>query len=97
MRSLFALIIATVFCLAGVVATAAEVPTYELMGFAITPHQFAVVGSANVQEQSPTPSLVVGGMPASPHQVAVLTPRLKETRPVADQLTSAESSNMPPR
>jgi hypothetical protein len=56
-------------------ASAAAVPSYEVMGFPITPHQFSVVGSANVEEQSPSPSLMIAGMPASPHQVAVLTPR----------------------
>ena len=75
MKRLFALMAATAFCLGGGVATAAEVPTYELMGFPITPHQFSVVGSAYVQERSPTPALTLAGMPASPHQIAVLTPR----------------------
>ena len=56
-------------------AAAAELPSYEVMGFPITPHQFSVVGSANVEEQSPSPSLMMAGMPASPHQVAVLTQR----------------------
>jgi hypothetical protein len=56
-------------------ATAEELPTFEALGFPITPHQVAVIGGANVQEQSPTPSLTRGGMLASPHQVAVLTPR----------------------
>jgi hypothetical protein len=53
----------------------AAIPSYEVMGFPITPHQFSVVGSAHVEEQSPSPSLMMAGMPASPHQVAVLTPR----------------------
>jgi hypothetical protein len=56
-------------------ATAVELPSYEVMGFPITPHQFSVVGSAHVEEQSPSPSLMMAGMPASPHQMAVLTPR----------------------
>jgi hypothetical protein len=56
-------------------ASAAAVPSYEVMGFPITPHQFSVVGSAHVEERSPSPSLMMAGMPASPHQVAVLTPR----------------------
>ena len=56
-------------------AAAAELPTYELMGIPITPHQVAVMGSARVQEQAPTSALTFGGMPASPHQIAVLTPR----------------------
>ena len=50
-------------------------PSYEVMGFSITPHQISIVGSANVEEQSPSSSLVMAGMPASPHQIAVLTPR----------------------
>jgi hypothetical protein len=56
-------------------AAAAELPTYELMSFPATPHQISVVGSAAVEEQSPTPTLTKDGMPASPHQIAVLTPR----------------------
>ena len=54
---------------------AAALPSYEVMGFPITLHQISAVGSAHVKEQSPSPSLVMAGMPASPHQVAVLTPR----------------------
>jgi hypothetical protein len=56
-------------------ATAAELPTYELTGLPITAHQMSVVGMANVQETSPVPTLTLGGMPASPLQIAVLTPR----------------------
>jgi hypothetical protein len=63
--------------LAGTGAAAAELPTYERTGFPITPHQFQVLGSAHVEEQSPTPMLMLSGMPASPHQVAVLRPRAK--------------------
>jgi hypothetical protein len=43
-----------------------------------------VLGSAGVQERSPTPTLMLDGMPASPHQVAVLSPRprgMKEMAP----------------
>src|SRR6266513_5846858 len=67
------------FLLAGVTAAAAELPTYEVMGFPITQHQLVTIGSAHVQERSPTPTLMLGGMPASPHQIAVLTPRPKLT------------------
>ena len=56
-------------------AGAAELPTFEAMGFPISWHQVAVLGSANVQEQSAVATLTLGGMPASPHQIAVLTPR----------------------
>ena len=61
--------------LSGAVAKATELPSYELMGFPISPHQFSVLGSANIKEQSPSPSLTMAGMPASHHQVSVLTPR----------------------
>jgi hypothetical protein len=63
-------------CSAG---TAAELPTFELLGFPITRHQVAVIGAEAVQEQSPTPALTFGGMPASPHQIAVLMPRPSKT------------------
>src|ERR1700692_3146414 len=56
-------------------ARAAELPSFELMGFPITRHQVAVMGAANVQERSPTATLTFGGMPGSPHQIAVLTSR----------------------
>jgi hypothetical protein len=60
-------------------AVAAELPTYEVMGFPITPHQVSLMGLPNVQERSPTPMLMSGGVPASPHQVTVLTPRPRMT------------------
>jgi hypothetical protein len=75
MRNLFSIATIAVVVLGATGAAAEELPAYELMGFPITPHQFSVVGSANVQERAPTPGLTLGGMPASPHQVAILTPR----------------------
>jgi hypothetical protein len=60
-------------------AAAAELPTYEVMGFPITPHQVSLMGLPNVQERSPTPTLMSGGVPASPHQVTVLTARPRMT------------------
>ena len=57
---------------------AAELPTFEALGFPITLHQTAVLGAAHVKERSPTPTLTLAGMPASPVQIAVLTPRAKE-------------------
>jgi hypothetical protein len=56
-------------------ATAAELPAYQAGAFPITPLQVAVVGAADVEEQSARATLTLGGMPASSHQVAVLTPR----------------------
>jgi len=61
--------------LVGTAAGAAEFPSFEPAGFPITRHQVAVMGAANISERSPVPTLVYGGMPASPHQIAVLTPR----------------------
>jgi hypothetical protein len=55
------------------VAAAAELPTYESAGFPITALQVSVTGSAHVQEAQPVPTLTLGGMPASPHQIEILT------------------------
>jgi hypothetical protein len=57
---------------------AAELPSYEVAGFPITLHQISVLGSAQVKESCCASSLIVGGMPASPHQIAVLTGRPKK-------------------
>jgi hypothetical protein len=55
------------------VATAAERPTYETAGFPITAHQVSVLGAAHVQEAPSVPALTLGGMPASPNQILILT------------------------
>ena len=65
-------------------SAAAELPTFELMGFPIAPVEVQVMGPAHVQEKSPTPTLMLRGMPASPHQVAGFTPRPKK----AEQATA---------
>jgi hypothetical protein len=71
-------------------AVAAELPTYETMGFPITPHQFVAVQSAHVQERLPTPAPTLGGMPASPLQIMVLNPRPRATENLAaENLTTA--------
>ncbi len=75
----FSIVATAALLLGGPGAAAAELPTYEVMGFPITQHQLVAIGSAHVQERSPTPALTLGGMPASPHQIAVLTPRSKLT------------------
>ncbi len=54
-------------------ATAGELPTFEKSGFPITQVQVSVLGSAGVREQSAIPSLSLQGMPASPHQLGVLS------------------------
>jgi len=91
MRNLFWIAATAAVMLDGAGAAAAELPAYEVMGFPITQHQVAVVGSAYVQERSPTPTLTREGMPASPHQVTVLTPRPRMTaEQIADRLTKAK-------
>lgn len=75
MKSLFLIAAAAALMSGAIAATAAELPTYQTSGFPITPHQIAIMGAANVEEQSAAATLTLGDMPASPHQVAVLTPR----------------------
>jgi hypothetical protein len=71
-------------------AAAAELPTYEVMGLPITPHQVSLMGLPNVQERLPTPMLMSGGMPARPHQVTVLTPGPSMTEESAARWTKVE-------
>jgi hypothetical protein len=73
-------------------------PTFELTGFPISPHQVAVLGSAQVEESSARPTLMLAGMPASPHQIAVLTPPPKSKKIVeasADPILSTVGLTRP--
>jgi hypothetical protein len=74
-----------------------RLPTFEVMGFPISPHQVAVLGLAHVKERSARPTLMLAGMPASPHQIAVLTPRkaAKITDASADINTSSIGQGIP--
>jgi hypothetical protein len=74
------------------VAAAAELPTYESMGLPITVLQTSVVGSTHVQEVSPVPTLTAGGMPASPHQIAVLTARKNIVGQLAEKPTTGNGA-----
>ncbi|KRQ03722.1 hypothetical protein ACNJX9_19000 [Bradyrhizobium sp. DASA03076] len=47
-------------------ASAAELPTFELAAFPITAHQVALIGGTKVEEQAPTPTLMLNGMSALP-------------------------------
>lgn len=86
MRNLFliATAVATIACVANNKASACSLhlPTFEVTGFPISSHQAALLGGAHVEEQSATSTLTLAGMPASPHQIAVLTPRPKAMRTV---------------
>jgi len=74
-------------------AQAGEPPIYESMGFPMTQVQLSVVNSADIQERPPQPTLTQAGLPASPHQIAVLTPRPRmPDAPAAATLTKARLS-----
>lgn len=59
-------------------AAAGELPRYQISSFPITPHQLTLLEPASVAQDLSPPMLTVGGMPASPLQIAVLPPRRKE-------------------
>ena len=73
-----AMIATAAFLLSTAGVLAADLPTYEVMGFPATQHQLAAVNSAYVQESSPVATLTLAGMPASPVQMMILTPRSKQ-------------------
>ncbi|WP_456622078.1 MULTISPECIES: hypothetical protein [unclassified Bradyrhizobium] len=58
-------------------AFATELPSYEVTSFPISATQVQVLGGAGVEEQSAAPAMIVAGMPASPAQISVLSPRVK--------------------
>ncbi|MBR0806068.1 hypothetical protein JQ636_21155 [Bradyrhizobium japonicum] len=58
-------------------AFAGELPSYEVKSFPISTTQVQVLGGAGVEEQSIAPAMIVAGMPASPAQMSVLSPRVK--------------------
>lgn len=77
MNKLLSITAAAALMVCGSAAVAAELPTYEVTSFPITSVQVALMGGSGVEEQSPSPTLTFAGMPASPHQVIVLSPRPK--------------------
>lgn len=98
MKDLFSIAATAALMLGGASAAATE-PSWEVVGFPITPHQVAVLGSvlraAQLQERAPTPTLALAGVPASPHQVAVLTPRPRMTKQqIAEDLIKAGFSQV---
>ncbi len=74
-------------------AMAGELPTFAVSSFPATPLQLSVTGSADVREQAATPALMHGGMPASPHQLAVLTPRHRKVSAADQSTVGAARSN----
>jgi hypothetical protein len=53
-------------------ASAGQLPQYEVTGFPISPLQMSVVRPGPIQEEPPSSALTLDGMPASPHQIAVI-------------------------
>ena len=90
MKSLISTTVATAFLVGSAAAAVAQSASFEAKGFPITLHQAQVTGFDDLREQAPAPALTVGTMPASPHQVAVLTPRVRLTQAgVADEVKAA--------
>jgi len=73
--SMIAIAVAMIASSAG--ALAGELPSYEMKSFPISATQVQVLGGAGVEEQTAAPAMTVAGMPASPVQVSVLSPRVK--------------------
>ena len=70
------LVAAAILMLGMAGASASELPSYEFAGLPITPLQMSMLGqSGQVQERAAVPTLMYDGMPASPHQIAVLSRR----------------------
>ena len=92
MKMRYSIITATAAVMLGIAAAAAgELPTYDVTGFPITPHQMSVLGSSgDIRERAATPTLTADGMPASPHQIAVLSHRPR----TAAQQTSLQPSQI---
>lgn len=86
MRKLHLITSTTLLLLSGLATEASELPKFEKLGFPITRTQVSVLGSRDVRESSPVAALMLGGMPASPHQVALLTPRPR----ITEQASSAK-------
>jgi hypothetical protein len=68
-------VMTAVAMISGAVAAAAELPTFGILDYPLTQHQLTVINSLPVQELPPTPTLTLNGMPASPVQIMILTPR----------------------
>jgi hypothetical protein len=66
-------------------AVAADLPGFAANGFPVSPVQMQVVGAAHVAEMSP----VADGPLASPHQIRVLAPHVRQTAAIAVDDTGA--------
>nr|AWL95029.1 hypothetical protein CIT37_24900 [Bradyrhizobium ottawaense] len=78
MRVLTMIAVASAAIASSTGAFASELPSYEVKSLPISATQVQVLGGAGVEEQSTAPAMTVAGMPASPAQVSVLSPRVKQ-------------------
>jgi hypothetical protein len=65
-------------------ATAAELPTYEVTGFPMTPLQASALGATGAREQVPTTAPELAGLPATPLQMAVLSRHAHDRKKMGD-------------
>jgi len=56
------------------IVVAAERPTFEMKSVPVSSSQVAILGAPDVREQAPSAKLTLGGMPAVPAQIVILTP-----------------------
>jgi hypothetical protein len=75
MTKLISFAAATALLFGGSGLAAAESANFETKGFPISLHQAQVTGLPDIEEAAPRAMLAAGGMPASPHQLSVLSPR----------------------
>jgi hypothetical protein len=75
MAKLFSFTAATFLLVGAGSAAFAQSANFEAKGFPISLHQAQVTGSSDIRETTPGATLALEGMPASPHQLAVLSPR----------------------
>jgi len=71
--------------LGAVDTAAADLPTYEVSGLPVTPHQLVTLGPANAEQGLSALTSTVSGMPASPHQIEVL---VRGRKPPGQQMPS---------
>ena len=63
-----------------IAATSAELPTYEVTGFPMTPLQAATLGGAGAREQTAARAPELAGLPATALQMAVLSRHAAEKK-----------------
>jgi hypothetical protein len=81
--------------LGGTGAARAQPPIFETQGLPIASHQAQITGLADLEERASSSPLMLGAMPASPHQLAVLAPRPAARRQVAGAVQRQSATTRP--